>query len=60
MAKPISATPVARGEDARRIDVQMRSERPLSAERTKAIHDSVKSARSTFAFVKEPTGRAKP
>lgn len=59
MAKPIAATPIARGDDARRIQDQLRSDRPLSTQRVQAIRDAVKIGKSSFTFVKTSSKGAK-
>jgi|APMI01.1.fsa_nt_gi hypothetical protein len=60
MTKPIAATPIARGEDARRIQDQLRSEKPLTTARVQALRDAVKTGKSSFTFVKSSSARGKP
>ena len=58
MAKPIAATPVARGEDARRIQEEMRSDRPFDSERLRANVEAVRVAKSTFRFDRRSANKA--
>lgn len=57
MAKTINATPVATGEDARRIREAMRIDRPLNQERIEALRQAIALSKQTFTLVREtPAG----
>jgi hypothetical protein len=59
MAKPIEATPVARGEDARRIRADMRGDAAPNVARRNAHERAVLSSRSNFVRVANPEKKAK-
>jgi hypothetical protein len=61
MAKPIAATPVLRGEDARRIQDELRLARPVDLNRKNAQKADIRKALKRFKLVSVlPTGQNKP
>ena len=61
MPKPIAATPVLRGGDARRIQDEMRLPRPVDLNRKNAEKAGIQKALKRFKMVSvAPTGRMKP